>query len=149
MPIRPENRARYAKDWPAVSASVRLRAGDRCEWTDGDRRCCAHQYAVGHWERGGSIWLWKPCAGAERPTWSHSEARQFAAETIVNIDECWHTPTVIVLTVGHLDHQPENCDPANLRAWCQRHHLAYDHQHHMANAQATRRARSGQADLFT
>lgn len=31
MPIRPENRARYPKDWPAISASIRERAGDRCE----------------------------------------------------------------------------------------------------------------------
>ena len=23
----------------------------------------------------------------------------------------------IVLTIAHLDHTPENCDPANLRAW--------------------------------
>ena len=32
----------------------------------------------------------------------------------------------IVLTVAHLDHTPENCDDENLRAMCQRCHLAYD-----------------------
>lgn len=31
MPIRPENRARYPKDWPEISARIRERAGDRCE----------------------------------------------------------------------------------------------------------------------
>ncbi len=32
MPIRPENRARYGKDWPAFSRSIRFdRAGGRCE----------------------------------------------------------------------------------------------------------------------
>ena len=31
MPIRPENRARYPKDWKAISAGIRSRAGDRCE----------------------------------------------------------------------------------------------------------------------
>lgn len=31
MPIRPENRARYPKDWKAISAAIRERAGDRCE----------------------------------------------------------------------------------------------------------------------
>jgi hypothetical protein len=45
----------------------------------------------------------------------------------------------IVLTVAHLDHNPANCDYSNLRALCQKCHLAYDHQHHMANAAATRR----------
>lgn len=36
------------------------------------------------------------------------------------------TGSRVVLTVAHLDHQPENCDPANLRAWCQKCHNAYD-----------------------
>ena len=31
-----------------------------------------------------------------------------------------------VLTCAHLDHNPSNCDPGNLRAWCQRCHLTYD-----------------------
>ena len=40
------------------------------------------------------------------------------------------TGSRVILTVAHLDHQPENCDPANLRAWCQRCHLTYDAEHH-------------------
>ena len=36
----------------------------------------------------------------------------------------------VVLTIAHLDHQPEHCDPANLRAWCQRCHVTYDAKHH-------------------
>lgn len=36
----------------------------------------------------------------------------------------------VVLTVAHLDHQPENCRRANLRAYCQRCHLSYDSEHH-------------------
>jgi hypothetical protein len=31
MPIRPENKARYPKDWSAISARIRERAGNRCE----------------------------------------------------------------------------------------------------------------------
>jgi 5-methylcytosine-specific restriction endonuclease McrA len=56
--------------------------------------------------------------------------------------------TDVVLTIAHLDHQPENCAPENLRAWCQRCHLRYDQQQHIANAQATRRSRLAVADLF-
>lgn len=37
-----------------------------------------------------------------------------------------HTGSRVVLTIAHLDHQPENCEPANLRAWCQRCHNTYD-----------------------
>jgi len=42
------------------------------------------------------------------------------------------TRSVVMLTVSHLDHQPWNNDPANLRAMCQRCHLAYDEKHHLA-----------------
>jgi 5-methylcytosine-specific restriction endonuclease McrA len=31
MPIRPENKARYPKDWPQISQRIRERAGWRCE----------------------------------------------------------------------------------------------------------------------
>lgn len=35
----------------------------------------------------------------------------------------------IVLTVAHLDHNPENCDYSNLRALCQKCHNRYDRDH--------------------
>ena len=31
MPIRPENKARYPKNWPEISARIRARAGNKCE----------------------------------------------------------------------------------------------------------------------
>ena len=58
------------------------------------------------------------------------------------------TASLVVLTVAHLDHQPENCDPANLRAMCQRCHLTYDAILHRQNATKTRRARMASGDLF-
>lgn len=48
-----------------------------------------------------------------------------------------HTGSRVVLTVAHLDHTPENCDEANLRAMCQRCHLAYDLDQHLANRRRT------------
>lgn len=60
------------------------------------------------------------------------------------------TGSVVVLTVAHLDHTPENCGPANLRAMCQRCHLRYDRRHH-AETRATARheaaLRAGQIPL--
>ena len=35
----------------------------------------------------------------------------------------------VVLTIAHLDHTPENCDPSNLRALCQKCHNSYDAPH--------------------
>ncbi|MFI2426543.1 hypothetical protein ACH5A7_21010 [Streptomyces sp. NPDC018955] len=105
MPIRPENRDRYPKDWPQISRRIRFeRAQGRCECTG---------------ECG------RPHTG--RCTNLHGQ-------------RSYSTGTKVVLTVAHLDHTPENCDPANLRAMCQGCHLHYDRDHHRETAAATRRA---------
>lgn len=56
--------------------------------------------------------------------------------------------TRVVLTVAHLDHQPENCSPANLRAMCQACHLSYDREHHAQTAYRTRREGKALGDLI-
>jgi 5-methylcytosine-specific restriction endonuclease McrA len=47
----------------------------------------------------------------------------------------------VILGAAHLDHRPENVSPDNLRAWCQRCHLRYDHPQHLAQIRANRLAR--------
>jgi 5-methylcytosine-specific restriction endonuclease McrA len=42
----------------------------------------------------------------------------------------------VVLTIAHLDQQPENNDHANLRALCQRCHLRFDADWRHARAAA-------------
>jgi hypothetical protein len=54
----------------------------------------------------------------------------------------------VVLTVAHLNHQPEDCRPENLKAMCQRCHLRYDQEHHQRNAHETRRRKKAAGDLF-
>jgi hypothetical protein len=54
----------------------------------------------------------------------------------------------VVLTVAHLDHNPENCERSNLRALCQRCHLRYDKAHHATNAARTVRSKRAVSDLF-
>lgn len=44
-----------------------------------------------------------------------------------------------ILTTAHLDHNPTNNDPENLRSWCQFHHLSYDAPMHALHAKETRR----------
>jgi hypothetical protein len=91
MPIRPENRSRYPKDWKAISLRIRHeRAGGRCE--------CEGECGRDHVGRCGEI--------------NHTH----------------HTLTgsIVILTVAHLDHTPENCADDNLKAMRQRCHNAYD-----------------------
>lgn len=142
MPIKPENRHRYPADWPAIRERTLRQAEYRCQHPG----CAARQYAVGKWMKftfGG--WVF---ATWSAPSETHKIARSLADALWKQQGELGVKPIVIVLTIAHLDHQPENCDPANLRAMCQRHHLAHDLEHHQANAHATRRARAGTADLF-
>ena len=96
MPIRPENKARYPKNWPEISLRIRERAGWRCEQ---DMRI------------GGAVI-------------ARCDARQGQPHPI--------TGSIVVLTVAHLDHNPENCADDNLKAMCQKCHLRYDQHHHKA-----------------
>lgn len=44
----------------------------------------------------------------------------------------------VVLTIAHLDHKPENNDPSNLRALCQKCHNKYDAEHRAKTRELTR-----------
>lgn len=58
------------------------------------------------------------------------------------------TGATVVLTIAHLDHQPENCAEENLRALCQRCHNRYDQRHRQRHAAQTRRAQKRNGELF-
>lgn len=137
MPIKPENRPRYPTNWGGIRASILARAQDRCE------QCKAPNGVL--IARG---------AGRDVDTYMTNEAEVFDANTGEHLgrqrmsDYEVDRMVKIVLTIAHLDHTPENCDPANLRAWCQRCHLRYDAKHHAENARRTRRARRAVGDLF-
>lgn len=116
MPIKPENKARYPKDWKIIVARIRERSGGRCECegecglhrtTPGPRRCVERNGQSARWAKG-----------------------------------------KVVLTVAHLNHQPEDCRPENLKDMCQRCHLRYDVDHHRHTAYETRRKGKAAKDLF-
>ena len=68
-----------------------------------------------------------------------------------NGQPAYGTGSTVVLTTAHLDHQPENCDWANLRAMCNGCHLHYDRDHHAetrARTKAAELAAAGQLELF-
>lgn len=130
MPIKSENRARYPADWPQIRERILERAGHKCE-------ACG----VGnHWwiVRIPPAFNWICVGFNERLAmrWPQDVVRSDIVDDFRIVE--------IVLTIAHLDHTPENCDPANLRAWCQRCHLRYDQQHH----RQTRRAGRAIGDLF-
>lgn len=54
------------------------------------------------------------------------------------------TGSEVILTVAHLDHNPAHCRRGNLKAMCQRCHLAYDQKQHGLNAKISRAEKVGQ-----
>lgn len=134
MPIKPENRHRYPKDWKQVRERILKRANYRCE----HEGCRARHGVTGYWFEGRFRTM-------NDALWNAG----YKAGDVVACDDGLQLKLIkIVLTIAHLDHQPENCADDNLRAWCQKHHLAYDRAHHQANAQATRRAKAGTMEMF-
>ena len=129
-PIRPENRDRYPRDWPAISRRIRERAGQRCE--------CLGE-----------------CRGERHVMWN----RLIGLDPDVTTGRCPNvngkpsefTGSLVVLTVAHLNHTPEDCRDDNLKAMCQACHLNYDRDHHAETAARTRaeaQASAGQGVLL-
>lgn len=137
MPIRPENRARYPKNWREIRERILMRAGNCCE------QCKVRNHTI----------IQRGC-GFDKGTYRIIEDGSVHSEDIgawlgfVRESDYCGTPVRVVLTIAHLDHVPENCDEENLRALCQLHHLRYDAKHHAENARQTRRARKAIAELF-
>jgi hypothetical protein len=121
MPIRPENRKRYPAEWLYISLVIRwFRALGRCE--------CHGECSVANDRRIG--WI--------RCTWQELSIVHGGRCQALNGQPNPETGSTVVLTVAHLDHTPENCHPANLRAMCQSCHLRYDREHHATTRRATR-----------
>lgn len=138
MPIKPENKSRYPSDWNHIRETILKRANNCCEQCKAQNRT---RIARG--------------AGPNVDTYQTHDANVYCANTGEFLgrqrmsDFNLLKMVDIVLTIAHLDHVPENCDPANLKALCQRCHLRYDAQHHAETARATRKNRRAMGDLFS
>lgn len=143
MPISPANRALYPPDWPAISAAIRERDGNRCHWCgkpNGETILCRRVF-LNRWK---SLLLnqwWDIQSG-----WRDERGNPTTAPFEVSHESV--RKVRVVLTVAHLDHNPENCAEENLSALCQACHLAHDRKQHAANARRTRQAKNGQLRLF-
>lgn len=142
MPIRPENRHRYPADWRAISAAIKERASDACEACGAPNRQMIRR---GTTPDGYPLWR-----EAEATAYENGYSAITGAEVEDSgLDTCdWGNPVRVILTVAHLDHQPENCDPSNLRAWCQRCHNLYDAPMRAAGRRLRARMAAAAGDLF-
>ena len=139
MPIRSEYRFPYPIDWPQLSATIRFRrAGGRCER-------CGRPHGQLVWHLGDGRW-WDP----EHGTWRNGRGK--ALRGLPQLD-AWPPDlaifrTRVVLATAHLDHDPTNNRPRNLKALCQRCHMLHDRQEHQRRRWLTLRRRKALGDLF-
>lgn len=118
MPILPENKARYPKNWKEISYNIRVnRAKNRCEVCGLKNHSIIKRLPDG-FTRPPSPLEWEQIHN--RIKYSHSNL--FESLKYFGFIK-------VVLTVAHLDHTPENCEPHNLKALCQKCHNNYDMQH--------------------
>ncbi|MEZ5823976.1 MAG: hypothetical protein R3C97_04330 [Geminicoccaceae bacterium] len=135
MPIRPELRWFYPIDWPELSRRIRFgRAGGRCEHCGRPHGTIIRQLEDGRWydEKTG---CWRDDSGDEA-AWP--DVVEYAGVRTKSIR----------LGTAHLDHDPANSKPANLRALCQRCHLRHDRKEHMRRRRITFNLRKALGDLF-
>ena len=127
MPIKPENKKLYPTDWKEIRAEILERAGNRCEF------CGVENNSIGY--RDGDKFYELP----------NSHQSDLDSE-----DNRWKI-IKIVLTIAHLDHNPENNGVKgrrrNLAALCQKCHLTYDARHHAKNARKTRDTKTGKIEM--
>jgi len=112
----PVDYANYPKNWKAIVAAVRERSGDCCEGSPAWPSCRIPNGAVRDKDDRDVSFLPDVDYGLEVEAWfCDRESRM----------------SIVVLTVGHLDHDASNPDIGldRLRHWCQRCHNTYDAPH--------------------
>jgi hypothetical protein len=116
MPIRAEDRWLYPIDWRQISEAIRFgRAKARCE------QCGRpHMSHVAH--LGDGRWWDSPAR-----CWRNDRGRHEAVKEVVFAAV---RTTYVVLACAHLNHDPGDSTPGNLRALCQRCHIIHDAAEH-------------------
>jgi len=143
MPIRPENRDRYPADWDAISRRVRDEAGNACE------RCgVMNGLDIRRGKAVSGEPVWRVAAWPAYMDGMSAETGYPVLGTKPDMVD-YGVAVKVVLTVAHLDHQPENCERANLRAWCQRCHNQYDAPMRRRGVQERAKAERAEGDLFS
>lgn len=130
MPIRPENRDRYPANWKELRLQILKRARGCCEWCAVVNGSRVERDGNGAWRTGpGDDWS---IPGRLPERWRLDMPREYQPTEPRRLVR-------IVLTIAHLDHVPEHCEPENLRALCQLCHNRYDAPHRARG----RKARGG------
>lgn len=137
MPIRPQYRWLYPIDWRELSTMIRFeRANGRCEHCGRPHGQIVIHLGDGRW--------WD----AEGEAWRDGRGR-ILRRGLQSASFSEIRSTRVYLATAHLDHDPANNRPRNLKAFCQRCHMLHDHDEHRRQRWLTLRMRKALGDLFS
>jgi ribosomal protein S14 len=135
LPIRPERRFFYPIDWAIISRQIRFgRAKGRCETCGRPHGRLICQLNDGRWFDDLSA------------QWRDDRGEPVAWPDIVDLSG--QQRRKIFLGTAHLDQDPGNSRPTNLKALCQRCHLRHDRTANILCRRLRLRARRAIGDLF-
>lgn len=139
---------KYPADWlTAIRPRILARAGNKCE------QCLVPNKTVicrGHYQdsTGTMIPAWQNDDGQIHSALDGAHLGDDYVGEVWQADDAAQRVTKVVLTVAHLDHDIANNEDANLKALCQRCHLAHDKDQHLASARITVSRKRGLQSLF-
>lgn len=121
MPV-PKKYRQYFRSirWKAIRKSILNRAGDYCEVCG-----VANHLTIRRWSRNKAVYIKD---NTEFPKYMGTGR--------------YLSPIKVVLTIAHLDHNPDNEGWNNLRALCQLCHNRHDAKHRAKSRERTRRMKN-------
>ncbi len=137
MPIHARYRWFYPIDWPQLSAVIRFRrAQGKCVGCGRPHgRVVCHLGDGRWWDR-------------DKKRWRDGKGRPLPRLPALWLWNGTIRTTRVVLACSHLDHDPTNNRPSNLRAFCQRCHMLHDRPEHQRRRWLTLFRRRALGDLY-
>lgn len=118
MPISPENKKLYPKNWPIIRQRILYASDHKCEF------CGLRNHIIGYRDDNRNF---VECNGNPGE--------------IINTSEGDKKIMKVVLTIAHLDHDPTNNHRSNLKALCQQCHNRHDAKHRAISRQQRKKGR--------
>lgn len=138
MPIKPENKKLYPENWREISESVKESQGHRCAFCGIPDKMIVFRGWY-HTESNERIEVYQDSFGnIYNAANSDFLEQDYFAEISPKSGNPLQKAIKIVLTTAHLDHDPTNNAPENLKALCQRCHNRYDAKHRAETRKKTK-----------
>lgn len=119
MPIKPENKKLYPKNWKQIREDILKRANDKCEKCGVENHRSIFRLSDGDW-------------------WYLEAIDEYECVNETVLEDKYSKLVKIVLTIAHIDQDPTNNDYSNLLALCQKCHFELDRKHNLKKSRKTR-----------